>query len=102
MSKVIFRDPLHSDTSVPTVAPLSTDVEISVMDDDGKVQSRIRLSESSPVPTTPSGKPLKDPAPLITVLPESLPDWAMPHDIHMTTIQKTATYRCLDCGGEHE
>ncbi len=35
-------------------------------------------------------------------LPEEIPAWAMPFDTHKETFQRTAVYRCLDCGGEHE
>src|ERR1700735_1197851 len=30
------------------------------------------------------------------------PAWAMDWDTHQTTIQRTATYRCLHCDHEHE
>src|SRR5580704_15227359 len=35
-------------------------------------------------------------------LPDELPDWAMSPADHSTSIQRTATYRCLSCGGEHD
>jgi hypothetical protein len=36
------------------------------------------------------------------VIPDTPPDWAMPLDVHNATFQRTATYRCTVCGGEHE
>lgn len=30
------------------------------------------------------------------------PDWAMDWDTHQTTFQRTAVYRCLSCGEQHE
>ena len=30
------------------------------------------------------------------------PDWVMPWSDHAGSIQRTATYRCLSCGGEHD
>jgi hypothetical protein len=35
-------------------------------------------------------------------LPDTLPDWAMSLSDHAQSIQRTATYRCLSCGGEHD
>ncbi len=33
---------------------------------------------------------------------DNSPDWAMTWDTHQATFQKSATYRCLECGEEHE
>jgi hypothetical protein len=35
-------------------------------------------------------------------LPDALPDWAMSFADHNESIQRTATYHCLACNGEHE
>jgi hypothetical protein len=35
-------------------------------------------------------------------LPDAPPAWAMSFSDHSESIQRTATYRCLSCGGEHE
>jgi hypothetical protein len=35
-------------------------------------------------------------------LPDDLPDWAMSFADHNESIQRTATYHCLACNGEHE
>lgn len=75
------------------------------------VQSAVRLAEKSDVVLQVA---VQNPPPKIIVvdddgvkqpdplLPDELPDWAMPLDVHSTTVQKTATYRCVSCGGEHE
>lgn len=95
MSITTVTKPEKQDTIQETV--------ISVLDDDGNVQSRVKLSgwrERAPAPAPPLELPTRDD--ISVPLPESLPDWAMPLATHEATCQKTAVYRCLSCGGEHE
>jgi hypothetical protein len=38
----------------------------------------------------------------VYALPDELPSWAMSLSDHTGSIQRTATYRCTSCSGEHE
>jgi hypothetical protein len=89
-----------------TVATINRDTVVSVVDDDGRIQSQVKLSsltESKSEKRTRIDEIVeeeqRDPE---HVLPDEPPVWAMPLDIHNETCQRTAVYRCLSCGGEHE
>jgi hypothetical protein len=89
-----------------TVATISRDTVISVLDDEGNVQSQVKLSsltESKQEHKKRVEEIIEEEqrAPEHT-LPDEPPVWAMPLHIHHETCQKTAVYRCLSCGGEHE
>lgn len=89
-----------------TVSTLDRDTVISVLDDEGNVQSQVRLSELRQRSATPVLDLIVDnelpPPPPPVLLPDEFPDWAMPLDIHNASAQRTAVYRCLHCEGEHE
>jgi hypothetical protein len=99
MSRVTIRKD-NEPSGGATVALAERDQVVSVVDDEGNVQSQVRLSEL----LTPR-KPLEiveGLPPTAVQLPEQLPAWAMDLSTHAETMQRTAVYRCLHCDGEHE
>jgi hypothetical protein len=96
MAKVVFQTDDSAQRGA-TVAFDEPEQTVAVVDDEGHVQSQVRIRSASK-----NASKVKIVVVPEKELPEELPDWAMDLASHASTFQRTAVYRCTSCGGEHE